>query len=86
MPYILANDRPKFENLVKAMRLSKIETAGELNYLITHLVHSYLDQRTKSYQSFNDVMGAQVGALLELYRKEIAPYEELKIHLNGDVP
>ena len=68
------------------MHLSKIETAGELNYLITHLVHSYLSQRPEKYQNYNDVMGAQVGALLELYCKHIRPYEDKKIAENGDVP
>ena len=86
MPYIKSEDRAKFENLVKDMCLSKINTAGELNYLITRLVHSFLSQKSENYQSYNDAMGALTGANLELYRRFVAPYENDKITLNGDVP
>lgn len=86
MPYIKSEDRAKFENLVKDMCLSKIETAGELNYLITRLVHSFMDQKGEAYQSYNDSMGALEGAKLELYRRFIGPYEDTKVKSNGDVP
>jgi hypothetical protein len=58
--------------------------AGELNYCITKLIHSYWD-RFKNYQGANDVMGALEGAKLEFYRRKVAPYEDRKITENGDV-
>jgi len=67
------------------MSLSKIRTAGELNYLITRLVHTFLGQKPESYQNYNDALGALEGAKLELYRRKIGPYENKKIEENGDV-
>jgi hypothetical protein len=86
MPYIKQEDRDKFEQLVKTMSLAEIKTAGELNYLITRLVHSFLGQHKESYQGYNDAIGALEGAKLELYRRNISGYENEKIELNGDVP
>lgn len=86
MPYIKPEDRTKFEYLLKNMRLAEIKTAGDLNYLLTQLTHSFLSQKTHSYQSYNDAMGALEGAKLELYRRYVAPYENTKIKTNGDVP
>ncbi|KKN55498.1 hypothetical protein LCGC14_0581730 [marine sediment metagenome] len=61
------------------------KTAGELNYLITMTAVEYLESNGESYQSYNDILGALEGAKLELYRRRIAAYEELKIDQNGDV-
>lgn len=60
------------------------DSAGELNYVITRIVHDYAN-RHKGYQGFNDVMGALEGVKLEMYRRRIAPYEDTKIKENGDV-
>ena len=86
MPYIKIQDRNKFESLVKSMHFVEIKTAGELNYLITQLVHSFLSQGPESYQNYNNAMGALEGAKLELYRRSISEYEDEKIEENGDVP
>jgi hypothetical protein len=86
MPYIKKEDRQNFEYLVKNMSLAKINSAGDLNYLITRLVHSFLEQHSKSYQNYNDALGALEGSKLELYRRFISSYEDVKISANGDVP
>ena len=86
MPYIEQKVRERFENLVKSLHLTPIQNAGELNYLITQLVHSYLETKVRSYQNYNDALGALEGAKLELYRRHIAGYEDVKIETNGDVP
>jgi len=86
MPYINKADRLRFTELVQDMRLADIKTAGELNYLLTQLTHSFLVQHLKSYQNYNNALGALSGAHAELYRKHVAPYEDEKIELNGDVP
>lgn len=59
--------------------------AGELNFLITHVVWNYITLKGMKYQHFNDAMGALEGAKLELYRRKIAPYEDMKKETNGDV-
>jgi len=58
---------------------------GELNYLITEICSRYLRTKGERYQTYNDIMGALEGAKLELYRRQIAPYEDVKIIENGDV-
>lgn len=74
MPYIKQTDR-------EATPLN----CGELNYMITKLCKRYLEIKGENYQNYNDIIGALEGAKLELYRRKIAAYEDLKIKENGDV-
>lgn len=60
-------------------------TPGELNFLLTSLCLSYLQHRPRSYDHYNAVIGALESCKLELYRREIIPYENKKIKENGDV-
>lgn len=57
---------------------------GELNYLISKMINSYLQDRV-SYTSINEVIGVLECAKLELYRRIAAPYEDKKLKANGDV-
>ena len=78
MPYIK-------QELREAIRAGgKAESPGELNYALTLLCLDYLGDAPK-YQSFNDVIGALECCKLELYRRRVAPYEDVKISENGDV-
>jgi len=86
MPYIKAEYREGFCDLVSHMEEVRIGSPGELNYLLTQLVHSFLKQKPQSYQNYNDALGALEGCKLELYRRSISDYENLKIDANGDVP
>ena len=61
------------------------KTAGELNYVITNQLVNYIFLNGESYQTFNDIMGALEGAKLEIYRRQISPYEDVKARENGDV-
>lgn len=61
------------------------EDAGELNYLLTENCLDYLLVKNKSYQTFNDIIGALECAKLEMYRRMVVPYEDQKIEENGDV-
>jgi len=91
MPYIKQEDRKWFDGLEACFAKNPAANAGELNYLLTVMVHSYLKSKTAdgsyeaNYQAMNDVMGALEGCKLELYRRRIAPYEDIKIKDNGDV-
>jgi hypothetical protein len=80
MPYISAQRRLIFN----ANPREPIQDAGELNYLVTELIKRYVGDHP-NYQRYNDVLGALEGAKLELYRRKVAPYEDVKIGLNGDV-
>ena len=67
------------------MQTLEIKSAGELNYLVTMLTHRFLNQTPENYQTYNDAIGALEGAKLELYRRHVAEYEDLKRTENGDV-
>jgi len=81
MPYIRQEDRTKL-----AYGDYKFpENAGELNYVLTLVVHKYMRDKGIKYQHYNDVIGALEGCKLELYRRYVSPYEDVKIKDNGDV-
>jgi hypothetical protein len=61
------------------------QSAGELNFAFTVVSRSYLEDKGESYQTYNDIIGALEGCKLELYRRMVAPYEDVKIKENGDV-
>lgn len=62
------------------------QNAGELNYLVTKLVDSYLvNQGGIRYARINEVIGVLECAKLEAYRRIAAPYEDTKIGESGDV-
>jgi hypothetical protein len=81
MPYIDISDRPSLDNHARTPA-----TAGELNYAITRLVLGFIaNQGGNSYANFNAAIGALECSKLELYRRMVAPYEDVKISQNGDV-
>lgn len=81
MPYIPATDRDAFDAALEA--LPRPNTAGELNYVLTKVCLKFLGDQPR-YQNLNDAMGALNCAGHELYRRVVAPYEDLKIAENGD--
>lgn len=56
---------------------------GELNYIITTLIHQFIKRKGLCYQTLNDVLGVLSGVDLELKRCVIAPYENKKRKENG---
>lgn len=80
MPYIVQSRRNSLDNNQDIPHGS-----GELNYKITKILLQYVRTRGKNYQTFNDISGALVNAGNEFYRRVVAPYEDEKIKLNGDV-
>lgn len=81
MPYI-CNKKGRREELLAECNP---KTAGELNYMLTILVQNYLEVNGKSYQTFNDAIGALTACQLEFYRRLVGPYENVKAVENGDV-
>jgi hypothetical protein len=84
MPYIKQDDRSKF-NAAATEIAGKAECAGDLNYAITVILHSYLKRKVVKYANVNELIGMMECCKLELYRKVAAPYEDLKANQNGDV-
>jgi len=87
MPYIQKEKRtildPAIRQLADAFtRLADDGNfAGNLNYTITKLLFTLYPE--PNYQRFNDMIGALECCKLELYRKKISPYEDLKEQENG---
>lgn len=81
MPYITKDRKIGLPDL----KYSMPHNPGELNYIITRLVHGYAQRGGLNYQKINDVIGALEGAKLEFYRRVAMPYENSKIQTNGDV-
>lgn len=80
MPYITQEARKRISEEMFP------ETAGELNYMITELCDHYvggIDQI--SYQRLNEIVGVLECAKQEFYRRVVAPYENYKVRVNGDV-
>ncbi len=42
-------------------------------------------QRPENYDNYNTVIGVLESMKLEMYRRTVAPYEDLKVQENGDV-
>ena len=78
MPYIKEEDRQRFQIGLDCVKRQCPKTAGELNYVITKIMHEYLNRNGKCYQTMNDIVGALEGAKLEFYRKVVSPYEDVK--------
>lgn len=85
MPYIKPDDRKTLDSIVDAIKSWPALSSGELNYLLTVTIETYLYNHGMSYRTINDIMGAMEGSKLEFYRRIVIPYENLKIAENGDV-
>lgn len=77
MPYIAKSERDKVAD-------GTIKNAGCFNYAVHQLIDSYFDQNNRNYQTINDIIGALDCVKMELYRRMVEEYEEIKILQNGD--
>ena len=84
MPYIKSEDRPKFDKLIEELTV-KITKPGELNYVITKLLHTQVEIQGLKYETIRSILGDLDGVRLEFYRRVAAPYEENKRKMNGDI-
>jgi len=85
MPYISEQNRRELmwvDRALEDLNESKKMSAGELQYVIALAIKHI---GPENYQDMNDIMGALAGAQMEFYRRTVAPYEDTKIVLNGDV-
>jgi len=60
---------------------------GTLNYIITRLCDYWCRdwEGEANYEKYNTVIGVLECVKQELYRRQIAPYEDKKCEENGDV-
>jgi uncharacterized protein DUF6899 len=83
MPYVDEESRqyldPWLDELPKGL------SEGEVNYIFTRIINSSETEQGRSYAFYNATIGILECCKLELYRRLIAPYEDGKCRLNGDV-
>lgn len=86
MPYIDPVDRATVDKALDPF-LNQLEegSAGECNYIITRLLHRFIEIDGKCYDTLNTAIGILEAAKLELYRTIAAPYENKKAQQNGCV-
>jgi len=87
MPYIdpeRKKDLAPFLNyMIVGMRsLENGPGYGDLNYVMTKLA---LAMKAERYDDMNSVHGTFFSAAAEYYRRKVAPYENKKAAVNGDV-
>ena len=82
MPYIKPERRQEFANKNNS---TEMETAGELNFILTTICKNYMRHKGLSYQTINDIVGALEGCKMEFTRRVTNDYEDSKIKSNGDV-
>ena len=93
MPYIKQDFRDEIEDTTNFIRLvtyfvtvkNDQDACGMLNYIIYTLVRTRMIVKGKGYFFFAWVVGTLICAILEIYRRLVAPYEEEKIKENGDI-
>lgn len=80
MPYLKPSEKDALET-----GLIQPSTPGHLNYAMTTMFLDYIELKGESYQTYNDIIGALEACKLEMYRRKVSEYENLKIRANGDV-
>lgn len=88
MPYIDQRARkaidPALRGVLALITTKKLE-AGDINYLITRILLTYLEKNGYRYKDINEVMGILECVKQEFYRRVVAPYEEQRKKERGDV-
>ena len=81
MPYIKHEGRKKIDGWLSKLDIFDFNI-GEMNYLLTKLL---LKTEPTGYCEYNELIGLLECVKLELYRRKIAVYEDLKCKDNGEV-
>ena len=90
MPYLQADVKKDVDDCGLTTLVNLVEQvepttgAGIVTYSIYRLMLAVVKDRTR-FWSLALVGGAVVFAVLEFYRRVVAPYEDTKIKENGDV-
>ena len=82
MPYIDPVDRPPMDSVVNAMKSAGVEPDGKLNYVLFKFCK---DTVKPSYSNYKNFIGELNECVAEIRRRLLAPYENKKIQINGDV-
>lgn len=80
MPYLTSERKEYIDG-----RVGPMKNAGDLNYAIHNLIEEYVAHNKVSYGTYNEIVGALECVKQEVYRRAVAPYEDEKAALNGDI-
>ena len=80
MPYIESRTRSALDR----RGVGAPATVGELTYVLYRTCLDYLGPNPR-FTHFAEVLGALSATENEFYRRQVAPYEDIKILQNGDV-
>ena len=84
MPYIPQKAREPLDPYIGDLG-DYINDVGQLNYAISQLCIEFAARQGSNYAAFNATIGVLESAKLELYRRHVAPYEDIKMAENGDL-
>ena len=84
MPYIKKEERVIHNKILSDIDYSKLNM-GDINYFISSMFKTYIDVHGESYNNYNSLIGVLECIKLELYRRKVSPYEDVKIGKNGDI-
>jgi len=87
-PYIKQRDRKQYAKILDELteliqKLPEDEKPGHVNYVFTVLLKRLT--KPEKYFRYNWALGVLEAIKLELYRKQIAKYEDCKESENGSV-
>lgn len=85
MPYLKQDRKDALDAYLVDAKRVMYNTSGDLNYVITQILISFVEDQGRSYKALNDAVGALECAKLEFVRRVVNPYENSKIEDNGDV-
>ena len=80
MPYIVKSKRPKNDKVVKSMIDNDVKADGDLTYVLFKYCKYHV---TPGYTNYKNFIGELEMCKLEIYRKLISNYENLKEKENG---
>ncbi len=85
MPYIKGDSKRGELDKLAVQLLLNGKITGNLNYFLFKLCKLYIKECGESYAAYKNFIGELEMCKLELYRKQVAPYEELKEKENGSI-
>jgi hypothetical protein len=89
MPYLTKHARKRLDThitaLIEVLLEEGISIPGGLNYAICRVADGVTAANGESYNLYNTLLGSVEAAKLEIYRRMVAPYEDLKQKQNGEV-
>lgn len=89
MPYIEKYLRqrifPILDRGTHFLDMDEVRNTGDLNFVFSTLIEAYRERHGDSYATFSSIRAALTDARDEFSRRVVDPYEDYKIHQNGDV-